>query len=437
MKRIVSLIMVFTLILSFANIGSAAGIMTKLLTEDGRTQIILEFDDSKEAEWAMEYIAKMQSKKIFQGYEDGTFRPNQPVKRIEAIVTAVRLLGLEEEAKAKSLETKLYFKDAAQIDNHYLWAKGYVIVAVENGLFDASEDKLQPEKPASRLWVSSLLIRALGLEDEALSQMPAELDFTDANAIPAGSIGYVKLASDLEIVTGYPDGTFEPNKNVTRAEMATLLERTNDNYLEETGAIHIMGTITALRFDEEESVSNAVYTDGKITVKTFNGDKYTFGISSELYVQENRHHFIKAEELKVNDIVSLDVKNGVVVEAALLDQTNVNEEIAGIHELELKIEYSKDNEEEKEYNIKYKNDNGNIVGKIANIVRHKKDRKGKEDKDAVVELIAAFELTPDLSDGEILANILETLDISMNEVNKLELEIEFANGKEVKIEFEK
>jgi len=432
MKKLMSMIMIFALIFSFANIGSAAGMITKVKTEDGRTQIIMEFDDSKEAEWALEYIAKMQAKKIFTGYGDGTFRPNQPVKRVEAIVTAVRLMGLEEEAKAKSLDTKLYFKDAEQINHQYRWAKGYIIVALENGLFDTSEDKLLPDKPASRLWVSSLLVRALGLQEEALSQMTASLDFKDAKAIPAGSIGYVKVASDLGIVTGYPNGTFQPNKNVTRAEMAALLDRTSDNYLEENGAVHVRGTIISIDFDDEETITDHVYTDGKIKVRIFDGDSFTYKINSDLLVQY-KNRFIEAEDLKVGDIVSLAVKDGIVVEAALLDQASYNQNLAGIYEMELKIKYGQDNE----YQLKYENDDGKTKAKIQSKLRHRNHvLNGPEGVKAAEELLEQFDLSPEMSKGEILSRILEALDISIDDVEELEMEIKFSNGTKTKIPLE-
>ncbi len=59
---------------------------------------------------------------------------------------AVRLLGLEDQAKAQKPDAKLHFKDAELIGKKYPWAKGYILAALENGLFDASEQAVQPEK---------------------------------------------------------------------------------------------------------------------------------------------------------------------------------------------------------------------------------------------------------------------------------------------------
>ena len=82
----------------------------------GNIQIRINFDDLKGAQWAMRYIASLASKQVFEGYEDGTFKPDKSVSRIEAITAAVRLMGLREQAEsATEMATKLNFKDADKI----------------------------------------------------------------------------------------------------------------------------------------------------------------------------------------------------------------------------------------------------------------------------------------------------------------------------------
>ncbi|MDF2962341.1 MAG: S-layer protein, partial [Paenibacillus sp.] len=58
--------------------------------------IKLSFDDIKggDVEWAARYIASLASKRVFEGYEDGTFQPRRTISRIDAIAAAVRLMGL-------------------------------------------------------------------------------------------------------------------------------------------------------------------------------------------------------------------------------------------------------------------------------------------------------------------------------------------------------
>lgn len=201
--------MVLLLAFSFPGAGLADDGDDGRQRED-REEIRIEFKDAGEAEWAITYIGKMKAKNVLSGYPDGTFQPNKPVKRVEAITAAVRLMGLEEEAKAVPADTRLLFKDADQIDD---WAVGYIKVALENGLFDETADKVEPNKPASRVWMAALLVKALGLQDEALGQMNVAPDFKDAAAIPAGSVGYVNVAVEEGLISGYPDGTFRPNKS--------------------------------------------------------------------------------------------------------------------------------------------------------------------------------------------------------------------------------
>lgn len=439
-KISLSLLLVFFLVTSLSSSVFANEDLSS--SNEDREEIEFHFGDSKEASWAEEYIGKMQSKDVIKGYNDGTFRPNAPVKRIEAIVMAVRLMGLEEEALEKSLDTKLHFKDANQIPD---WGKGHIIVALENGLFDATEDKIQANKPASRIWIVNLLVKALELEPEALGLMTEIPDFKDANQIPAGSIGYVNVAIENGLIKGYDDNTFKANKSVTRGEMAALLDRTNDGLLEQSGAVIVQGEITEISFEEETAVEETVVGEpaveenmisalatasGTISVQSFNGEEFTYSISPEMLVQyDNR--FIRADQLRVGDIVTLVVNEEAVVEANLVDEENVNTQ-SNIVELEIELEQA-----EKELKIEYKNKKGKIEAEIETETNDEKVKiKGEEAIKQVEEIIEQLALTPDLSNEEILEKILTALEIEGDKFKELEIEIKFSNGKKVDIEIE-
>ncbi|CAH1221644.1 hypothetical protein PAECIP111893_04751 [Paenibacillus plantiphilus] len=207
--------------------------------------IHLHFKDEKELKWALEHIIRLASKGVFNGYEDGTFKPNQSITRIESIVAAVRLMGLKEQAEStEEMQTALNFKDADQLKKKYPWAVGYVAVALEKDLFNETDDAIQAEKPATRLFAATLLVKALGLEAEAKAKANSTLGFKDANKIPAGSVGYVAVALEKNLITGYNDNSFRPNQPVTRAELAALLDRT-DSQLPDHDAQAITGKLKA------------------------------------------------------------------------------------------------------------------------------------------------------------------------------------------------
>ncbi len=454
-RNFLFLTLVCILLFGFSGWASAAGGMKRAVSADGRGQLMLDFNDIQEAEWAAISIAKMKTKNVFQGFKDGTFRPNQPVTRVEAIVTAVRLLGLENEAKAKSPDTKLHFKDAEQIDKKFPWAKGYIIVALENGLFDASEDKIQPEKPASRVWVAGLLVKALGLQSEALHEMTKIPNFTDADQIPAGSIGYVNVAVEKKMINGYSDGTFQPNKNVTRAEMAALLDRTDDGLLENAGAFKVSGVIKNIQFNVTGSVYNSdtvtdqVYdsVNGEITLTTDGQDSLTYGISSELLV-EYHNKLIRADQLAVNDYVRLLVLGETVKEAVLLDpkQNDESEEKddeqdeedqptstsdIGIRQFELEVKLSDKGKVE----LDYKNKDGHAEAELKIASKNEQQKmEGQKAVNAIEKLLTNAGISENMDKKEIADKILSALNVDQNNVKELKLKIKFSSGKEVKVE---
>lgn len=182
--------------------------------------------DEQQWKWAYAHIIRLTSQGVFKGYDDGSFKPQNNISRIETIVSAIRLLGLEAEAqKPENMNATLNFKDFDQLKKKYPQAVGYVAVALKNDLFNENDDKIQPEKPATRLWAAVLLVKGLKLETEARALMNADLPFKDKQQIPAGSVGYVAAALAKGIVSGYTDQTFQPNKPVSRAELAAILDR--------------------------------------------------------------------------------------------------------------------------------------------------------------------------------------------------------------------
>ena len=111
-----------------------------------------------------------------------------------------------------------------------------------SGVMEDGARVFQANRPAARLDVAVILVRALGLE--ALAKVnTTPLDFADKADIPEWAAGYIAVALEKGIVTGYEDKTFKPNKGVTRAEMAALLDRTNEKLDDAKVAGEIRGTI--------------------------------------------------------------------------------------------------------------------------------------------------------------------------------------------------
>jgi len=272
--------------------GSATGVMASAQSKHGKSdkgnsgysshdnkkknnkvQFNLNFHDlnEKQMKWAYDHIIRLAAQGVFNGYQDGSFKPYNNITRIEALVAAVRLLGLKEEAeKPENMNAKLNFKDFDKLKKKYGWAVGYVTVALENDLFAENDTTINPDQPANRLWASVLLVKALKLDAEAKKKMDTELPFRDANQIPAGSVGYIAVALEKNLITGYSDKTFQPNRPVTRAELAALLDRV-DQQLPVDHAQAITGTIQSvingnLTVKKADNTTVSVPLDGNVFI---------------------------------------------------------------------------------------------------------------------------------------------------------------------------
>lgn len=352
---------------------------------NARVEVKMEFKDV-DMEWARKHIASLAAKGIFEGYADGTFQPNKPVTRQEAIVTAIRLMGLSEEAESDAKKkSHLNLKDEKNIAD---WARGYIAVALENDLFFENEDKLQPNKPADRLWVTTMLVKALGLDAEAREKMNTKLSFKDAKSIPAGSVGYVAVAVEKGIVKGYSNNTFQPNKPVTRAEIAAFLDRAGEE-LPNDGALRgvlktavsnnilvldngqhyvvdpnafvyknnkkisindlragdsivfrtyndVVIFIEVIGHQEDKDKEHKVVTgtlaskvkDGVVSIKTSSSKTDKYKLASNAVITRNGIN-VKAGDLQVGDMLTAHVANGFIVLLTANNQTAANDNFTG------------------------------------------------------------------------------------------------------------
>ncbi|MFB5662413.1 NlpC/P60 family protein [Alteribacillus sp. HJP-4] len=182
--------------------------------------------------WSADSIELMRTKEIFNGYDDGTFKPLNDVTWMQTIITAVRMLDLEDRAFAVDPSVSINMPGAGSYfySDRNDWAKGYVAVALEEGIVKENE-YVGGNASAERMWVTKVLVRALNLEREALSTNESTT-FTDDSEIIEEERGYAAVANKYGIVTGKKDGSFQPDAHITRAQMATVMDRAHQKYTE-------------------------------------------------------------------------------------------------------------------------------------------------------------------------------------------------------------
>ncbi len=100
------------------------------------------------------------------------------------------------------------------------WGHSSIDYCVEHGLMNGvGGGKFNPDGTVTRAMLATVLYRQAGSPDVQNASA-----FPDVN--PGEWYGKaIAWAADAGVVTGYPDGTFDPNKAVTRQEMATMFYR--------------------------------------------------------------------------------------------------------------------------------------------------------------------------------------------------------------------
>ena len=85
------------------------------------------------------------------------------------------------------------------------------------------------EKAITRAEVATMVVRALGFEEDAGKMANIPSVFSDMRGTNvAWANGYVNLAVGKGIINGYEDGTFMPSKDISYAEVAAILVRSLD-----------------------------------------------------------------------------------------------------------------------------------------------------------------------------------------------------------------
>jgi hypothetical protein len=176
------------------------------------------FKDWDKNFWGNESLSRLILMGILKGDGAGQIQSNKPVTRLEAAITVIRLLGLQKTNNPVHLDDE----DRAQTPD---WGIEAVLIGLQHGFLEGGHGKLQPNKPLTRLEAAVLLVKAAGLTAEAEAKAGAALPFKDTQKLSAAAKGYLAIAIEQGFIRGMEDNTFKPEKGLTRAEWATMLDR--------------------------------------------------------------------------------------------------------------------------------------------------------------------------------------------------------------------
>lgn len=170
------------------------------------------YSDMDGAEWAQKYVDALSSYGIINGYEDGTFRPDESVSREAFVKMAVMASGKPIVRGADE------FADVGADE----WYAPYISAAKNMDLIRGRADgTFGVGENISRQDAAVILCAVIKNSGRAL---PAgENRFADANDIADYAAESAAALSALGVISGNPDGTFNPLGMCTRAEAAKMI----------------------------------------------------------------------------------------------------------------------------------------------------------------------------------------------------------------------
>ena len=166
-----------------------------------------------EGHWAKNVVIEMAEKGVLNGFEDGTFKPNDSVTREQFAKILVETLKLTERT------TNIKFVDVEDAR----WSKNYIYIASKylTGYENNGKYYFRPTEAAVREDVAVAVVQAEGLQNEKPDYTLLN-KFSDSGEISEGIKKYVAIAVKNEIMRG-KEGRFDPQGNLTRAEVSQLM----------------------------------------------------------------------------------------------------------------------------------------------------------------------------------------------------------------------
>jgi len=178
-----------------------------LVKEKAQMEMSISFTDIED-NWAREAIKKLAGMGSVSGYPDGTFRPDAIITRGEFITILVKALHLKSGASVP------VFSDTV---NHF--AKDNIVTAAALGIVRGYNDNtFKPNNPITREQMAIIAIKAL-----KLAETSGETTFNDNSKISVWAKKSVLTAIKNNIIKGYPDNTYKPQGNTTRAEAVSVI----------------------------------------------------------------------------------------------------------------------------------------------------------------------------------------------------------------------
>ncbi|ONI39002.1 hypothetical protein AN639_09995 [Candidatus Epulonipiscium fishelsonii] len=178
-----------------------------------------------ETHWAKENIENLIDTNILSGYEDGTFRPDEPMTRAQLASSIQKIFGIQQDAPRKeyvdvTIENSLYYDEIQTIAGA--------------GILNDYGTEFKPNQLITKEEALFGIVQAYKMSEEITNQNLSEA-FKDAQNISDWAEDAVNVLFSQGYISAKQDGTFGADDQITRAQFMTLIDNLNQEIITKPG----------------------------------------------------------------------------------------------------------------------------------------------------------------------------------------------------------
>jgi hypothetical protein len=184
-----------------------------------------DFSDVEAQEWYGDDVYYLATEGIVTGYGSDTYEPSGDITRAEFLTMLMRVL--EKKGYNSSLDWYCWDCDDFSDVYYYDWYGSYVYGALDLEIISGYEDgTFHPDELITRAEAVTMLNNALAVVDLDVDISEEELeDFSDVDQ-DDWYYSNIRTVRQYGIVQGATETTFEPSRNLNRAESAKIIRLT-------------------------------------------------------------------------------------------------------------------------------------------------------------------------------------------------------------------
>ena len=272
----------------------------------------LSFTDTDKDAWYSNYLGWAVSKKLVNGYVDGTFKPTKDITREELAKLFVEFLSLMD-IEIVDENTIDRFNDVDSFPN---WSKEYIEELRKTGLLVGDQNgNFNPLNTATRAEVATIITRVLPYIDANLNTITNEYSIGDVNFDREAFTFFINSPAECKLQINFFD---ENNSSLLYSDTIKFIPEdymTIFEYMPDNFSVPDYFVISATLVDDNNELLSKLYTTFKFTRKyvesisktpsNFNDEKVIV-----LNEQNSQNNFMVATD----DTLVVRTGNGIGVE---------------------------------------------------------------------------------------------------------------------------